>query len=142
MTPHTIVSEVFMRNGTYSLIFIGRVYNKLQAHKQRQNKKAYNFLPNQWENTGMKYRSSCNLAKPIKEYQNVPYTVTENRCLNATYMNQFIERKLICWVTCTHGFAIQKSLIEEMVIFWQDHTHTHTHIWLKRPDKEVCINFF
>ena len=29
LIPHlTIVSNVFMRNGTYSLMFIGRVYNK------------------------------------------------------------------------------------------------------------------
>ena len=27
LTPYTIVSNVFMRNGTYTLMFIGTVYN-------------------------------------------------------------------------------------------------------------------
>ena len=30
ITPLTIVSNVFMRNGTYSLMFIGRVYNSVR----------------------------------------------------------------------------------------------------------------
>ena len=29
LTPHTIVSNLFMRNRTYPLIFIGKVYNTM-----------------------------------------------------------------------------------------------------------------